>query len=88
MIDATARQQVRSRIAEGRLPHDRIGRVVSATYGADEICDACSAAVSAEQVLYRLARADAYHLVFHSACFAIWKVERDHVMSSSLGALY
>jgi len=76
MDDAAVRQHVRSRIADGRLPCDRIGRV-SATYAADETCAACSTPVSAPQILYKLARADSPELRFHSACFAIWKAERD-----------
>ena len=80
MRDATLREQVRSRIVDGRLPHDRIGRV-SATYGADEVCDACSAVVSTGQILYKLVRWGVEQLVFHSACFAVWKVERELILS-------
>jgi hypothetical protein len=76
MDDAAVRQHVRRRIADGRLPCDRIGRV-SATYAADETCAACSTPVSAPQILYKLARADSPELTFHSACFTIWKAERD-----------
>lgn len=58
MDDAAVRQHVRRRIADGRLPCDRIGWVsATATYAADETCAACSIPVSAPQILYKLARA-------------------------------
>jgi len=44
---------MQDRIADRRLPNDKIGRV-SATYGTGEICDACA------PVLYRLGRRDAH----------------------------
>ena len=80
MNDATVRQVVRSKIADGRLPRDRIGKV-SATYGADELCDACSASVPPEEVLYKLARAGSAGFVFHAACFALWRDERNSMTS-------
>lgn len=87
MSDATVRQQIRTRIVDGRLPRDRIGRI-SAAFAAEEACDACSMPVSGPDVLYRLARAKSpVDLVFHSACFAAWKVERDYITSSGPGVL-
>ncbi len=83
MDDAVRRQKmIQDRIADGRLPNDKIGRV-SATYGTGEACDACSLAVSTEQVLYRLGRLGVQELIFHNACFAIWKVERDRMYPAS-----
>ncbi len=81
MDDIVRRQNIRDRIADGRLPNDKIGRV-SATYGTGEACDACSLAVSTEQVLYRLGRLGVRELIFHNACFAIWKLERDRMYPS------
>jgi hypothetical protein len=81
-MDDTLRQKIQDRIADGRLPNDKIGRV-SATYGTGEVCHACSAAVSTEQVLYRLGRLGVRELVFHNACFAIWKTERDRMYPSA-----
>lgn len=72
------RQQIQHRIASGRLPSDKLGRV-SATYGTGEACDACSLAVTTEQVLYKLGRLGVQELIFHNACFAIWKLERDRM---------
>ena len=80
MNDAAVRRVVRSKIVQGTLPRDRIG-AVSATYGFDEVCDACSASVSPEQVQYKLDRAGSYGFVFHSACFAIWRDERNSMLS-------
>ena len=85
MDDAVRRQKIQDRIVDGRLPNDKIGRV-SATYGTGEACDACSLAVSNEQVLYRLGRLGrlgVQELIFHNACFAIWKVERDRMYPAS-----
>jgi len=81
MDDIVRRQNIRDRISDGRLPNDKIGRV-SATYGTGEACDACSLAVSTEQVLYRLGRLGVRELIFHNACFAIWKLERDRMYPS------
>jgi hypothetical protein len=78
MDDAVRRQQIQDRIAYGRLPSDKLGRV-SATYGTGEACDACSLAVTTEQVLYKLGRLGVQELIFHNACFAIWKLERDRM---------
>ena len=78
MDDTMRRQEIRERIVSGRLPNDKIGRV-SATYGSGAPCSACSLAVSTEQILYRLGRLGVQELLFHSACFAIWKVERDRM---------
>ncbi len=80
MNDAAVRRVVRGKIADGRLPRDRIGRV-SATYGADEVCAACSASVPSSEVLYRLTRADSDGFMFHATCFAIWKDERNSMTS-------
>ena len=81
MDDAVRRQQIQDRIASGRLPSDKLGRV-SATYGTGEACDACSLAVTTEQVLYKLGRLGVQELIFHNTCFAIWKLERDRMHPS------
>ena len=83
MDDTVRRQEIRERIVSGRLPNDKIGRV-SATYGSGAPCSACSLAVSTEQVLYRLGRLGVRELLFHNACFALWKVERDRMYPSGL----
>ena len=80
MNGATVRQLVRSKIADRTLPRNRIGSV-SATYGAGQACDACSASVPPERILYELARAGSPGLLFHRACFAIWRDERDRAAS-------
>ena len=82
MDDTVRRQQIQDRIASGRLPSDKLGRV-SATYGTGEACDACSLAVTTEQVLYKLGRLGVQELIFHNACFAIWKLERDRMYPAS-----
>jgi hypothetical protein len=85
MDNIVRRQNIRDRIADGRLPNDKIGRV-SATYGIGEVCDACSLGVSTEQVLYRLGRLGVRELIFHNACFAMWKLERDRMYPSRAAA--
>ncbi len=81
MNDATVRRVVQGKIVDGRLPRDRIGRV-SATYGAGEVCDACSASVPLGEVLYMLTRPDSDGFSFHATCFAIWKDERNSMTSA------
>jgi hypothetical protein len=80
MNDATVRQVIRIKIEDGTLPRDRIG-AVSATSGAGQACDACSARVTPERILYKLARAGSPGFLFHSDCFAIWRDERNRVTS-------
>jgi len=80
MNDPHVRQIVRDKIMAGLLPRDRIGRV-SATYGAGEICDACSASVPPSEVLYKLTRAASDGFLFHATCFAVWKEERNSMTS-------
>ncbi len=80
MNAATVHRVVRAKIAAGRLPRDRIG-AVSATYGTDQRCDACSSSVSAEEVVYKIARPDSAGFVFHATCFAIWRHERNSMAS-------
>jgi hypothetical protein len=80
MNEATVHRVVRAKIAAGRLPRDRIG-AVSATYGTNQFCDACSMSVSPEEVVYKLARPDSTGFVFHATCFAIWRDERNNMTS-------
>ncbi len=86
MNDATVHRVVRSKIVDGRLPRDRVG-AVSATNGADEICDACAASVAPGEVLYTLSRAGSGGFVFHRECFGIRRDERNRIVSAGLGVL-
>ena len=81
MNPVTVRQLVRGKIADGLLPRDRIGSV-SATNGTNTACDACSAPVSPEEVLYKIAREGSGGFVFHASCFAIWRTERNSMTSA------
>lgn len=81
MTDAELRSIVRNKITDGTLPRDRIG-VVSATYGVDQACDACSASISSGQVLYKLTRRDSEKFIFHSECFVTWRAERNNVLAA------
>ena len=78
MNDATVRQVVRDKLAHGRLPRDRAG-AIRATNGTNEICDVCSAAVSPEDVLYKVACEGSRGFGLHASCFAIWREERNSV---------
>jgi hypothetical protein len=80
MNDATVRRLVRDKIADGRLPRTPAG-AVSATYGNDEKCDACSTRVSDEEVLYKLSLAGFKQIRFHATCFATWRDERRNMTS-------
>jgi hypothetical protein len=75
------RRVVRDKIGDGRLPGDQTG-AVSVTNGTDEICNVCSEAVSLDEVLYRLAHERAGRFVFHAACFAVWRDERNKMTSA------
>lgn len=86
MNEATVTQVVRRKIIDGRLPRDRVG-AVSATYGADEVCDACAASVAPGQILYTLSRAGAGGFAFHRECFGIWRDERNRIVSAGPGVL-
>lgn len=83
MTDAELRSIVRSKITDGTLPRDRIG-VVSATYGIDQACDACSASISSGHILYKLTRRDRETFIFHSECFVTWRAERNNVLAAEL----
>jgi hypothetical protein len=85
MNDATVRQLVRDRIADGRLPRNR-GGAISATNGADERCDACSTPVSPEEVLFKIAHEGFRQIRVHATCFSVWRDER-YKMTSGQAAL-
>ena len=78
--DTAVRRVVRDKIADGSLPRDRVG-AVRATNGTNETCDVCSAPVSSEEVLYKIARQGSRAFVFHATCFAIWRDERNNMSS-------
>lgn len=80
MNDATVRRLVRAKIADGRLPRHR-GGAVTATYGADEGCDACSTPVAPEEVLYRVTHQGVRQIRLHASCFAVWREERNKMTS-------
>lgn len=80
MNDTAVRLVVRDKIADGRLPRIRCG-AISATNGTDERCDVCSAPVSSEDVLIKLSHGGSGRFVFHATCFAIWREERDTMIS-------
>jgi hypothetical protein len=76
MNDTAVRLVVRDKLAHGRLPRDRAG-AVRTTNGNDEVCDACSRPVSAEDVLYKITRERSRAFLFHASCFAIWRDEQN-----------
>lgn len=80
MKDADIHKMARTKIADGTLPRDRIGRVL-ARYGANEVCDVCTGPVSPGGVLYTLERAERQSFVFHGECFVIWRNERSSMTS-------
>jgi hypothetical protein len=86
MTDAAVRQIVRDKIATGSLPRDHIGAVF-ARHGANEVCGACSARVTSQQVLYTVSRTGAAGFVFHRECFGIWRDERNKMISAGPGVL-
>jgi len=81
MNDATLRRIVRDKISVDRLPRDRRG-AVSTTNGTNERCDACSVPIPPEEVLVRVSHEGARRFAFHTACFAIWRDERNKMISA------
>jgi len=80
MNDATVRQVVRSKIADGRLPRDRIGKV-SASTGLTNYATHALRQSRLKQYCNKLVRAGSDGFVFHATCFTIWRDERNSMTS-------
>ncbi len=70
---------VRHKVHDGRLPHNRIGRI-SSGLGGGETCDACETSITKEQLVTEVAlaggRGGRGTVSFHALCFQLWDAER------------
>ena len=70
------RRLIRHKIWEGRLPTDRLARVVWGPSNG-EFCDACNIMVSGAQMMMQgTTLAGDMPTRFHTRCFQIWNDER------------
>jgi hypothetical protein len=73
MDQDSLRALIKSKLADGRLPHDSIPRVWGGP-GNDETCDACGLGVNKNQFVMEGVSTDASKraVQFHVKCFHIW----------------
>ena len=76
MDPEVARQLIRRRLDEGRLPRGRMAEAAVRS-GDGQLCDGCGAIVTTDQIaMSGLAVENWRTLEFHVDCFHIWDVER------------
>ena len=77
MDGRTIRLLVRRKLRDGRLPSNRAERFW-ARAGAGEMCDACEAFISKDQMAVEgfALRIDLMPLLVHAGCYQIWDAER------------
>jgi len=68
---------IRRRLLDGRLPHGRMTKVQGIP-GGGQMCDACGANVTSDQMAMVGATSEAGRRTrqFHALCFRIWDNER------------
>ncbi len=67
---------IQDKIAEGRLPHERLSYMVAGP-GHGETCDGCSVPVTTDQMMMAGWEKKGSGVRFHLACFHVWEVERE-----------
>jgi hypothetical protein len=78
MDQESLRLVILRKLRDGRLPHDRLTRVWSSPSDG-EMCDACDAILSKEQLLMEattLVPPGRRPIQFHVRCFQVWDHER------------
>ncbi len=76
MDDGLARQLIRHRLQDGRLPRDRVVRVWEMP-GNGHACDGCGLPLARNQTsVCGIAARYSMSIHFHADCFAIWESER------------
>ena len=70
------RLMVRGKLADGRLPHDRIPRVWGGP-GNGETCDGCGETVTKTQMVMDGLDARGCPVHFHVSCLHVWETERE-----------
>ena len=66
---------IRERLAAGRLPHDHLPLIRSGPADG-EPCDGCEESVTRTQTLVETLDPRGRKVMFHTACFHVWNVER------------
>jgi len=75
MDDDLARQLIRHRLQDGRLPRGRVVHV-SETRGNGHACDGCGLPLARNQTsVCGIAVRDLMSIQFHADCFVIWESE-------------
>jgi hypothetical protein len=76
MDEHLARQLIRRRLHEGRLPRNRAAEIRAAP-GDGQACDGCGAPIARNQQNERgIATRDRTSIQFHEDCYQIWDAER------------
>ena len=75
MDDVALRLFIRSKLSDGRLPHNSIPRVWGGS-GSNETCDGCDETISKAQMVIEGVGADGQGVQFHVRCFHLWDSER------------
>jgi hypothetical protein len=76
MDEDLARQLIRQKLREGRLPRSRAVNIWAAP-GAGQACDGCGMPIAPnEQIVWGIATRDGMSIQFHEDCYQIWDGER------------
>jgi hypothetical protein len=75
MDQPTLRLLVHDKLAEGRLPPERLP-FLRIGPSAGETCDGCGESVTRPQIAIEVLDARGGRVWFHNACFRMWDVER------------
>ena len=75
MEDLALRLLIRSKLADGRLPHKSTPQVWGGP-GNNETCDACTETISKAQLVIEATGGDRRTMQFHVRCFNLWNAER------------
>ena len=76
MEDHPLRLLIRTKLDDGRLPHDSIPRIWGGP-GNGETCDACEETISKAQMLMEGVGTKEGGVQFHVRCFHLWDAERN-----------
>ena len=76
MDEDLARQLIRRKLQDGRLPWHRAVDI-SVAPGDGQTCDGCGSPIAKnQQIVWAVATRDWMSIQFHDTCFQIWDAER------------
>lgn len=75
MNQPIVRVLIQEKLADGRLPHDRLPRIRNGP-GNGEACNGCEMTVTRAQMLMEILDARGCRVQFHVGCYYVWVVER------------